>query len=113
MFYKQVKDQNINISFVYDQYVDLGDNKYGASQLRAVISGLTDDYREKERVGYKDFFIDRDDWASRNNINSSESDNELKNAERFYSNSKNLLDLKQNKTISYLLEQVDSFLGKL
>jgi len=113
VLYKQTKGRNINVNFVYDQYVNLGDNKYAPSQLRAIISGLPDRYKENERVGYKDFFIGRDDWALNNNVDSSEADDELKNAEKLFNSNKNIVDLRQNKTISYLLDQIDLFLEKM
>ncbi len=113
LLYKNIKGQNINIKFVYEPYICLCGDKYIASQLKVVVSGLNGNYKEDNRPGYKDFFIDRDDWALKNNIDSNESDDELKSAEIFFNCNENITALRKNRATSYLLEQIDIFLEKL
>lgn len=112
LFYKRIKDRDIYFKVIYDYCVNLCGNKCLPSQLKITISGLNNDYKEGDRLGHKDFCIDRDDWASKNNIDSSQSDEELKIAEDYFVNNKNVEELKKNSVIFYLLSEVDNFLEK-
>jgi hypothetical protein len=109
-FYKKINDANINIKFVYDEYINFGNNNYAPSRLRAIISGLAKTYIEiNERVGHKDFEIGREELATKLNITSVDADKLLKADEKEFLESENFLT-SNNEAIIDLLKKVDDFL---
>ena len=109
-YYKTINSLNININFVYDEYIDLGDNNYAPSRLRAIISGLDETYEESnKRIGHKDFEIGRDELAKIKGVTSSEADKLLREAEKIFLDSKDYLKV-NNYILLHLIKKVDKFL---
>jgi hypothetical protein len=112
-FYKNINGENINIKLIYDEYVDLGDNNYAPSRLRAVISGLNENYVEhKDRIGHKDFEIGRDELASKLGKTAVEADRILKEGEHIFSETDDYLG-SDNPALLHLIKMVDNFLKKI
>jgi len=111
-FYKNINDLDINIKFVYDEYIDLGNNNYAPSRLRAIISGLDETYIEtNERIGHKDFEIGRDELATNLDITSVDADKLLKKGEKEFLESENFFT-SNNEAVIDLLKKVDNFLNE-
>jgi len=111
-FYKSINNKDISINIIYDDYIDLGDNKYAPSRLRAVISGLDDNYIEsRNRIGYKEFEIGRDELALILKIDSSKAEQILKNGENIFLKTEiKEISKTNNPAISHLIKMIDNFL---
>jgi hypothetical protein len=113
IFYKRIKERDIYIKVIYDYRVNLCGNKCLPSQLKITLSGLSDDFKEEGKLGYKDFCIDEYDWAEKNDIDSEEANEELEIAENYFNNNSDIAYLKNNSTIASLMSEVDNFLEKI